>query len=99
MRTETMQKWRATGLRTARHLGHPVIYNRTAEIMRIMVIGAAGQLAQDLLQQWREEQVLALTHDQLEITDAAAAARALEQFQPQLVVNTAAFHKVDDCED
>jgi dTDP-4-dehydrorhamnose reductase len=67
--------------------------------MRIIVTGAAGQLAQDLLQRWRDQELLPLSHSQLDITDSAAVERALHDFRPELVVNTAAFHRVDDCED
>lgn len=70
--------------------------------MRILLIGANGQLGQDLLAELRrtaEHETAALTHAQIEITDLASVRRALALHQPQAVINTAAFHKVDVCED
>jgi dTDP-4-dehydrorhamnose reductase len=70
--------------------------------MRILLIGANGQLGQDLLAELRrtaERETAALTHAQIEITDLASVRRALALHQPQAVINTAAFHKVDVCED
>jgi dTDP-4-dehydrorhamnose reductase len=67
--------------------------------MRILVIGAAGQLAQDLIHRWRDQDLTLRTHQQLEITDGDAVRRTVQQCEPDLIVNTAAFHKVDECED
>lgn len=68
--------------------------------MRIMVIGAGGQLASDLVQVLRErgEDVLALTREGLDITNASALRGTLAQHQPEVVVNCSVFHPVDDCE-
>ena len=69
--------------------------------MRILLIGAAGQLAQDLrpVLERRGHEVVALTHEQLEICSAEAVARSMADARPQWVINTAAFHRVDDCEE
>lgn len=69
--------------------------------MRILLIGAAGQLAQDLrpVLERRGHEVVALTHEQLEICSAEAVARSMADVRPQWVINTAAFHRVDDCEE
>src|SRR5262249_32220126 len=44
-------------------------------------------------------EVAALTHADIEVCDPASVRRVLDHWQPQVVVNTAAFHKVDVCED
>ncbi len=67
--------------------------------MRILLIGAAGQLAQDLLEHLGTHEVFPLTHEQLEIADGEAVRQAVEMARPDCIINTAAFHKVDDCED
>jgi dTDP-4-dehydrorhamnose reductase len=67
--------------------------------VRILITGGRGQLATDLVAALRDHQVIALGRDQLDITDRAAVPAALDRYQPQVVVNTAAYHAVDLCED
>lgn len=69
--------------------------------MRILLIGAAGQLAQDLLPvlQKRGHAVTAVRHEELEICSAEAVRQAMAEVRPACIINTAAFHRVDDCED
>ena len=69
--------------------------------MRILLIGSTGQLAQDVLRVFKEEneQVIGLTHENLEIRDPEAVERAVRNSRPACIVNTAAFHRVDACED
>ena len=67
--------------------------------MKILLTGAGGQLATDLHRLLRpQHEVVALTHAQLDIGEPSAAARVLDEAQPQMVINTAAYHRVDDCE-
>ena len=65
--------------------------------MRAAVIGSTGQLGQDLMRAFGEETV-ALTHQDLDVTDGVGVASAMHSLRPDWVLNTAAFHKVDDCE-
>lgn len=69
--------------------------------MRILLIGAAGQLGQDLLPvlEKRGHEVTPVTHEQLEICSAEGVRDAVAAARPQCLINTAAFHRVDDCED
>jgi dTDP-4-dehydrorhamnose reductase len=66
---------------------------------RIVVIGAGGQLGNDLLRVWPrlhpDDQLIPLNHAELDVTDAAGVREALQARRPWLVINTAAFHKVD----
>lgn len=70
--------------------------------MKILIIGANGQLGGDLVQVLQEQfpthQGLSLTHAELEVTDPRQVQGILEAYQPQVVVNTAAYHKVDEVE-
>ncbi len=67
--------------------------------MRIALIGSTGQLGQDLLKALKSEhEVLALTHQNIEVTNAASVL-ALKGVKPDVIINTAAFHKTDVCED
>jgi dTDP-4-dehydrorhamnose reductase len=65
--------------------------------MKVAVIGSTGQLAQDLLRVFGDE-ATGLSHQQLEVTDGVGVAETLYALRPDWVVNTAAFHRVDDCE-
>ena len=69
--------------------------------MRILLIGAAGQLGQDLLPvlEKRGHEVTPVTHEQLEICAAEAVRKAVAAIRAECLINTAAFHRVDDCED
>lgn len=65
--------------------------------MKIAVIGSRGQLGQDLCSRLQEagHQVSGLTHQQISIEDAASIAAALSETAPDLVINSAAYNKVD----
>ena len=67
--------------------------------MRIAVIGADGQLGSDLIQALRGDEVAPLVYPGFDITDPAGVRRTLEEIAPDTVINTAAFHRVDECED
>lgn len=65
----------------------------------MLLIGANGQLGTDLATALQDHVgLVGATHRELEITDAAAVGEALAKHRPDLVVNTAAFNRVDDCE-
>lgn len=68
--------------------------------MNVVVIGANGQLGTDLVSAFSNhgDEVHALTHADVEISDLNSVSRALEQLEPQVVINTAAMHHVEDCE-
>ncbi|RLC70505.1 MAG: NAD(P)-dependent oxidoreductase, partial [Chloroflexi bacterium] len=42
---------------------------------------------------------MSLTHADVEVTDAASVAAMMGEHEPELVLNMAAFHKVDVCEE
>lgn len=67
---------------------------------RWLVTGAGGMLAADLVPELRSagHEVLALTRADLDITDAAAVDAAVRAAAPDVVVNTAAYTRVDDAE-
>lgn len=69
---------------------------------RVAVFGSTGQLGTDLVDALRESngfEVTALTHAHADCTDPGAVREALATSRPQVVVNCAAFVRVDDCED
>ncbi|MEM2130529.1 MAG: dTDP-4-dehydrorhamnose reductase [Candidatus Bathyarchaeia archaeon] len=67
--------------------------------MKIAVIGSTGQLGQDLMKVLpRAHEVVGLTHCDIEVTDFNSV-KKLKELKPDVIVNTAAFHKTDQCED
>jgi dTDP-4-dehydrorhamnose reductase len=69
---------------------------------RITVLGSAGQLGSDLvetLQGSANFEVIGLTRAQADCTIYQSVRAALSQTRPDIVVNCAAFVRVDDCED
>ena len=66
--------------------------------MRIFITGGGGQLAYDLKRVFEEEELFAPGRKELDITDFEKVTEAVEKFRPDLLINTAAFHKVDLCE-
>lgn len=68
---------------------------------RLTLIGSTGQLGTDLvvaLQQAGDFEVIPLTHADIECTDPSSVQRALLAVRPEIVVNCAAFVRVDECE-
>lgn len=67
---------------------------------RWLVTGAAGQLGRSALERAASHgiQAHALARAELDVADADAVVRALEQVQPDVVLNCAAFTQVDRCE-
>jgi dTDP-4-dehydrorhamnose reductase len=65
--------------------------------MKVAVIGATGQLGQDLLRVFGEA-AIALGHRDVEVRDGVGLLTRLQELRPDWVLNTAAYHHVDDCE-
>jgi dTDP-4-dehydrorhamnose reductase len=67
--------------------------------MRIVVLGSNGQLGTDLMKTLRgEHEVVGLTHQDIEVADYKSCL-ILKDHRPDIIINTAAFHKTDQCEE
>ncbi|MEO7794441.1 MAG: dTDP-4-dehydrorhamnose reductase [Thermoanaerobaculia bacterium] len=68
--------------------------------MRTLVFGGTGIVGRALVREGRRRgwAVLGLSHGQGQITDGKRVAEACAAFRPDLIVNCAAFTKVDLCE-
>jgi dTDP-4-dehydrorhamnose reductase len=68
--------------------------------MKVAVIGASGQLGEDVVAAFNAngDEVCPLTHDRVELADLASVENVLKQSQPEIIVNTAAMHQVENCE-
>ena len=69
--------------------------------MKVAVVGANGQLGQDVARAFgaRGHAVTPLTHAEIEICDAGHVRSVLQSLSPDLVINTAAMLQVDLAED
>lgn len=67
--------------------------------MRVLVVGAGGQLGRELLAlPAGEHEIVGLTHAQCDIAEPGAAAEALQRVHADAVINCAAWSKVDAAE-
>ena len=68
--------------------------------LRWLVTGAGGMVGHDVCAalELRGETVLPLTKSDLDVTDAAAVRDAVQRAKPDIIVNCAAYTKVDDAE-
>jgi len=66
--------------------------------MRILIAGASGLVGSSLAAAYREEDVLALRHRELDITDARAVEERVRRAAPDVIFNCAVIG-VDECED
>lgn len=68
--------------------------------MKVVLIGANGQLGSDLVRTLQPVHNLTpLTHADVEVTDPESVEAVMRKYNPDIVLNMAAFHKVDVCED
>jgi len=66
--------------------------------VRTLLVGGSGQLGTEIRRGWTDWTVVAPAHADLDLEDVGAVAAALERYAPDVVVNCAAFHNVDQCE-
>ncbi|WP_287588094.1 dTDP-4-dehydrorhamnose reductase [Candidatus Borrarchaeum sp.] len=66
--------------------------------MKVAVIGAKGQLGSDLVKVFDADEVISLTHEEIEV-EHLDSCKIFKKSTPDVIVNTAAFHKTDACED
>jgi dTDP-4-dehydrorhamnose reductase len=67
--------------------------------VKILITGSKGQLGTDSVAILREaHDVLAMGRSDLDITDPVAVERVVGGFRPAVILNCAAYTRVDDCE-
>jgi dTDP-4-dehydrorhamnose reductase len=67
--------------------------------VKVAVTGANGQLGTDLCQALHNFKVVPFTHADIEIADMTSVKEAMLKHKPGIIINTAAYVRVDDCED
>jgi len=68
--------------------------------MKVAVIGANGQLGMDVSEEFARngDDVCRLTHAEIDIESAESVSRVLGEARPAMIINTAAMHHVENCE-
>jgi dTDP-4-dehydrorhamnose reductase len=68
--------------------------------MKILLFGSNGQLGSDLLKvfQTAGDRVVAVPHSQVDVCNEEQVSAVIAEARPDVVLNTAAFHKVEECE-
>ncbi|KPA18181.1 spore coat protein [Candidatus Magnetomorum sp. HK-1] len=67
--------------------------------LKILVTGALGQLGSDCMRVLSEHhETIACSHEMLDIGNSSSVQKVLNNIKPDIIVNCAAFTRVDDCE-
>jgi len=66
--------------------------------VNILIVGALGQLGSDLVREFSGENVIAYDIEEMDITDEARVQQQIAFTSCDIVINTAAFTRVDECE-
>lgn len=67
--------------------------------MTTLLIGSDGQLGSELRQAFSDDDLVPLSHGDVELTNPTQVRDALCTYKPGLILNTAAYHRVDECEE
>jgi len=66
--------------------------------LKVAVIGSQGQLGSDIVHALGSHDVVGLTHEDIEVMHRESCEQ-LARHSPDVVINTAAYHRVDECEE
>jgi len=66
--------------------------------VRVALLGARGQLGTDLRSALTDHDLVAFVHDDFDIRDTVRARDRLTACRPDVILNTTAFHKIEQCE-
>lgn len=67
--------------------------------MRVLLLGSGGQLAEDLCHALAAEEIVPVSHADLDIGEGESVSQLVNSVRPQCILNAAAFNLVDACEE
>ena len=67
--------------------------------MKILITGINGQVGHALMRELTEHELIGLTRQDCDLTNLDQIKQAIDQHQPDLIINPAAYTKVDQAED
>ena len=67
--------------------------------MKILITGINGQVGHALMQEVTEHELIGLTRQDCDLTNLDQIKQVIDQHQPDMIINPAAYTKVDQAED
>jgi len=67
--------------------------------MKILITGINGQVGHALLHELSDHELIGLTRHDCDLTNPDQIKQVIDQYQPELIINPAAYTKVDQAED
>ena len=67
--------------------------------MKILITGVSGQVGHALMQELTEHELIGLTRQDCDLTNLDQIKQVIDHYQPELIINPAAYTKVDQAED
>jgi dTDP-4-dehydrorhamnose reductase len=67
--------------------------------MKILITGINGQVGHALMQQLTDHELIGITRKDCDLTKPDQIRQVIDQYQPDLIINPAAYTKVDQAED
>lgn len=67
--------------------------------MKILITGANGQVGHALMHELTEHELIGLTRQHCDLTNPSQIRHVIDQHQPDMIINPAAYTKVDQAED
>ncbi len=68
--------------------------------MKLLITGSQGQLGKEIQKEAEKRgyQVYPFSHEELDITNISAVETAVQELEPDIIVNCAAYNQVDQAE-
>jgi dTDP-4-dehydrorhamnose reductase len=66
--------------------------------MKIVLIGANGQLGTDIKKVFENKGIIGLTHENIQIENYNSVENMIKEYSPSIIINTAGYHNVPECE-
>lgn len=66
---------------------------------KIALIGADGQLGSELAKVLDDQEIYSFYYPEFDVTDTVKTRNTIRSLSPDMIINTAAYHRVDECED
>jgi len=69
--------------------------------MKVAIIGANGQLGSDICREFSKtnHKIIELLQDDIEVSSLQSVSKVMDAVRPDILINTAAYHQVDKCQE